>query len=56
MHYPEAETVRLVLDNLNTHVASSLHETFEPAEAKRILDKLDLLYTQAWQLAKHGRN
>ena len=49
VHYPAAETVRLVLDNLNTHVASALYETFEPAEAKRILDKLEVHYTP-----KHG--
>jgi transposase len=49
VHYPEAETIRLVLDNLNTHVSSSLYETFQPVEAKRILDKLELHYTP-----KHG--
>ena len=47
--YPDAKTIRLVLDNLNTHVPSSLYETFQPAEAKRILDKLDIHYTP-----KHG--
>jgi len=49
VHYPDAEIIRLVMDNLNTHVASSLYETFEPAEAKRILDKLEFHYTP-----KHG--
>ena len=49
VHYPDAEIIRLVLDNLNTHVPSSLYETFQPAEAKRILDKIDLHYTP-----KHG--
>jgi hypothetical protein len=49
VHYPEAETIRLVMDNLNTHVPSSLYETFQPAEAKRILDKLEIHYTP-----KHG--
>jgi hypothetical protein len=49
VHYPDAETIRLVLDNLNTHVPSSLYETFQPVEAKRILDKLELHYTP-----KHG--
>ncbi len=49
VHYPEAETIRLVMDNLNTHVPSSLYETFQPAEAKRILNKLDIHYTP-----KHG--
>ena len=37
------------MDNLNTHNGSSLYETFEPAVAKRILDKLEIHYTP-----KHG--
>jgi hypothetical protein len=49
VHYPLAETIRLVMDNLNTHIAGSLYETFEPAEAKRILDKLEFHHTP-----KHG--
>jgi len=49
VHYPEAETIRLVMDNLNTHMPSSLYETFQPAEAKRILNKLEIHYTP-----KHG--
>ena len=49
VHYPDAETIRLVMDNLNTHVPSSLYETFQPAEAKRILNKLEIHYTP-----KHG--
>lgn len=47
--YPEAEKILLVMDNLNTHNGSSLYEAFEPAEAKRILDKLEIHYTP-----KHG--
>lgn len=47
--YPEAELVRVVLDNLNTHKPASLYETFEPAEARRILRRLELHYTP-----KHG--
>jgi hypothetical protein len=49
VHYPEAEFIRLVMDNLNTHTAGALYEIFEPAEAKRILDKLEFHYTP-----KHG--
>ncbi len=49
VHYPEAERIRLVMDNLNTHIAGALYEAFEPAEAKRILDKLEFHYTP-----KHG--
>jgi len=47
--YPEAEVIRLVLDNLNTHRVASLYEAFEPAEALRISRKLDFHYTP-----KHG--
>ena len=44
-HYPDAARVVLVLDNLNTHRPASLYEAFEPAEAKRIWDRLELHYT-----------
>lgn len=47
--YPDAEQMVLVMDNLNTHNKSSLYEAFEPAEAKRIADKLEIHYTP-----KHG--
>jgi uncharacterized small protein (DUF1192 family) len=43
--YPEAEVVRLVLDNLNPHRPASLYETYEPAEARRILKRLEFHYT-----------
>lgn len=43
--YPHAEKIILVMDNLNIHAGSSLYETFVPAEAKRILDKLEIHYT-----------
>jgi len=48
-YYPEAEQIVLVMDNLNTHNGSSLYEIFEPVEARRLLDKLDIHYTP-----KHG--
>ena len=44
-YYPAAEKIRLVLDNLNTHVKASLYEVFEPTEAKRLADKLEIHYT-----------
>lgn len=47
--YATAEKVVLVMDNLNTHSGSSLYEAFEPEEAKRILDKLEIHHTP-----KHG--
>lgn len=44
-HYPKAELVRVVLDNLSTHTAASLYETFDAAEARRILRRLEFHYT-----------
>jgi hypothetical protein len=49
VHYPDAERIVLVVDNLNTDVASSLYETFPPAEAHRLWHKLEVHYTP-----KHG--
>lgn len=43
--FPEAERVRVVMDNLNTHKAASLYERFAPSEARRILRKLEIYYT-----------
>ena len=47
--YPDAEAVVLVCDNLNTHKAASLYEAFEPAEARRLLERLEIHHTP-----KHG--
>jgi len=49
VEFPEAERVRVVMDNLNTHKAASLYEKFAPEEARRILRKLEFHYTP-----KHG--
>jgi hypothetical protein len=49
VHYPNAEQIVLVQDNLNTHTPASLYAAFPPAEAKRLTDKLELHYTP-----KHG--
>jgi hypothetical protein len=48
-HFPQAEVIRLVVDNLNTHSAASLYAHFPPAEAHRIARKLEFHYTP-----KHG--
>jgi len=48
-HYPDAERIVLVMDNLNTHTPASLYEAFDPAEAKRLADKLEIHPTP-----KHG--
>jgi hypothetical protein len=47
VHYPEAECLVLVLDQLNTHTPASLYEAFPPVEAKRLADKLEIHYTPA---------
>lgn len=47
--YPDAIKVRLVMDNLNTHNIVSLYETFEPQEARRLAERLDIHHTP-----KHG--
>jgi hypothetical protein len=44
-HFPDATTIRVVLDNLNTHTPAALYEAFPPAEARRILRRLDFHYT-----------
>lgn len=49
VHYPQAEVIVLVTDNLNTHDNASLYAAFPPEEAKRIADKLEIHYTP-----KHG--
>jgi len=49
VHFPEAQVVRVVLDNLNTHTPATLYEAFEPAEARRIARRLEFHYTP-----KHG--
>jgi hypothetical protein len=43
--FPEADVVVVVQDNLNTHTPAALYEAFEPAEAKRILNRLEFHYT-----------
>ncbi|MEM6559782.1 MAG: IS630 family transposase [Myxococcota bacterium] len=45
VHYPTAEVVRVVLDNLSTHSISSLYTAFAPEEALRIAKRLEFHYT-----------
>jgi len=47
--YPDATKGRLVMDNLNTHAVASLYETYPPAEAHRLAQRLEIHYTP-----KHG--
>ena len=48
-HYPSAQKIRLVMDNLATHKPAALYEAFPPEEAKRIWDRFEFIYTP-----KHG--
>lgn len=48
-HFPQKRKIVLVMDNLNTHKLSSLYEAFEPTEARRIAERLEIHYTP-----KHG--
>lgn len=48
-HFPNAKTIVLVQDNLNTHAKASLYEAFPPREARRIIEKFEWHYTP-----KHG--
>ena len=43
--YPNAERIRVVQDNLSIHSAGSLYQAFPPAEARRILRRLQFHYT-----------
>jgi hypothetical protein len=43
--FPEAQVIRLVLDNLNTHTPAAFYQTFEPEEARRLTQKLEFHYT-----------
>jgi len=47
--YPQAEKIILVMDNLNTHSPVSFYETFEPDEARRLMERFEIHYTP-----KHG--
>jgi transposase len=48
-YFPDADVIRVVLDNLSTHTPAALYQAFEPAEARRIARKLEFHYTP-----KHG--
>jgi hypothetical protein len=49
VHFPDAQLIRVVLDNLNTHTPGALYKAFSPEEARRLLRKLEFHYTP-----KHG--
>jgi transposase len=45
VHYPDAERIRVVLDNLSAHSAAALYQRFAPHEARRILDRIEFHFT-----------
>ncbi len=45
LHYPNAEKIRVVLDNLSTHDPKNLYVAFAPHEARRILERLEFHFT-----------
>ncbi len=45
VHFPQAEVIRVVLGNFNTHSPAALYEVFEPQEARRVVRKLEFHYT-----------
>ena len=47
--FPDAHRITLVMDNLNTHAGASLYKAFPPQQARRLLEKLEFVYTP-----KHG--
>ena len=49
VHYADAQKITLVMDNLNTHRLSTLYETFEPVEARRLIERFEVVHTP-----KHG--
>jgi transposase len=49
VHYPRAERIVLVMDNLNTHKTASLYQVFPPEEARRLIERLEIHHTP-----KHG--
>jgi hypothetical protein len=57
VHYPHADQIRVVLDNLSTHSPGALYEAFPAPEAYRVLPAVGVsLHPQARQLVQHGRD
>src|SRR4051812_26702861 len=56
-HFPGADKIVLMQDNLNIHKPASLYEAFPAAEARRLVETLRVaLHAQTRQLAEHGRS
>jgi len=49
VHFPKAEKIRLVVDNLNIHTPAAFYQVFAPSEARRLVCRLEFHYTP-----KHG--
>jgi transposase len=55
VHFPQAERILVIEDQLNTHDPACLYDVFEPAEARRILDRTEILSqeTSAWKIDRN---
>jgi len=49
VHYADADRITLVMDNLNTHRLATLYEAFSPSEARRLIERIEVVHTP-----KHG--
>ena len=54
IHYSHCEKIVLVMDNLNIHSIASLYKAFEPAQARRIIQRLEISHSRL--LAEYGRD
>lgn len=45
VHFADADRITLVMDNLNTHRLSTLYEAFEPSEARRLIERIEVIHT-----------
>ena len=50
--YPDADTIRVVLDNLSTHTPAALYQTFPAEEARKLTQKLEFHYTELGPTAR----
>ena len=54
IHYPDADQIRVVMDNLSTHTAGALYEAFPAPETHRILQRLEFHYTPNYNSPQQG--
>ena len=54
VHFPDAEKILLVCDNLNTHKPASLYKAFDTQEARRIAENLSFTIPRSTELVEYG--